>query len=137
MSTRGANLQASSKDCPCRGGSLAKLVHPVILMILAKGPLHGYGIVQEASRTPILAGERPDRTGVYRALRSLEQRGFVASWWELSESGPARKSYRLTAEGQECFARWIETLGNYHRALGRLVSDARKALGKSTSDRQG
>jgi DNA-binding PadR family transcriptional regulator len=106
------------------------------MMILAKGPLHGYRIVQEAARTPILAGSRPDRTGVYRVLRGLEEGGYVVSSWQLSESGPARKSYCLTPEGRECLARWIETLEDYHRAVGKLLSAARKASSKGVSARQ-
>ncbi len=106
-------------------------MHPVVMMILAKGPLHGYRIVQEAAQTPILAGDRPDRTGVYRVLRGLEGRGFVVSSWEISERGPARKSYRLTPEGRECLGHWIETLENYHRAICKLLSDARRALARS------
>jgi DNA-binding PadR family transcriptional regulator len=108
-------------------------VHPVVLMILTKGPLHGYRIVQKAAQTPILAGNRPDRTGVYRVLRSLEEGGYVVSSWDLSKSGPARKSYRLTPEGGECLARWIETLEDYHRAIFKLVSDARKAWAESVN----
>ena len=137
MSARSVNRRAPSRGCPCYGGTLAKLVHPVVMMILAKGPLHGYRIVQEAARTPILAGERPDRAGVYRVLRSLEEEGYVVSSWELSESGPARKSYRLTPEGKKCFARWIETLENYHRATGKLLSDARKVWARGASSRRG
>jgi len=103
------------------------------MMILTKGPLHGYRIVQEAAQTPILAGNRPDRTGVYRLLRSLEEGGYVVSSWDLSKSGPARKSYRLTPEGRECLARWIETLENYHRAVCKLLSAARKAWARGVS----
>lgn len=131
MSARSANRQARFEDCPCHGGSLAKLVHPVVMMVLSsKGPVHGYRIVQEAARTPILAGSRPDRTGVYRVLRELEKQGFVVSSWETSASGPARKSYRLTPEGRECLACWIKTLEKYHRATGKLLCDARKAWAK-------
>jgi len=105
-------------------------------MILTKGPLHGYRIVQEAALTPILAGNRPDRAGVYRVLRSLEKQGYVVCSWELSQSGPAKKSYRLTAEGRECLANWIKTLEKYHRATGKLLSAARKAWAKGVSAEQ-
>ena len=137
MSARRVNHPARSEGCPCYGGNLAKLVHPVVLMILTKGPLHGYRIVQEAARTPILAGNRPDRAGVYHVLRGLEKEGFVVSSWEHSESGPARKSYRLTPEGRECLARWIKTLENYHRAIGKLLSGARKAWARGMSAPEG
>jgi PadR family transcriptional regulator, regulatory protein PadR len=137
MSTRSVNRRTRLQACPCYGGGLAKLVHPVVMMVLARGPLHGYGIVQEAARTPILAGDRPDRTGVYRVLRGLEKQGYVVSLWELSENGPARKSYRLTPKGNECLARWIETLENYHRATGKLLSDVRKAWSEGEGGRRG
>jgi len=97
------------------------------MMILAKGPLHGYRIVHEAARTPILAGSGPDRTGVYRVLRALERRGFVISAWDFSDRGPARRSYRLTAAGRKCLDRWIETLDQYRRAISKLLAAARQA----------
>jgi len=107
------------------------------MMILTEGPLHGYRIVQEAARTPVLAGSPPDRTGVYRVLRGLEKRGFVVSSWDLSERGPARKCYRLTPEGRKCLARWVETLEDYHRAIGKLLTAARRATTKNTIAGQG
>jgi DNA-binding PadR family transcriptional regulator len=106
---------------------LAKLVHPAILTILSSGPLHGYRIVQHVARTPVLGGNRPNPTGVYRVLRGLEEGGFVTSTWDLSERGPARRSYRLTGAGRQCLNQWIETLDDYRRAIGRLLSTARRA----------
>jgi DNA-binding PadR family transcriptional regulator len=140
MSARSVDPPRPFGDCPCSGVTLAKLLQPAVMMILTKGPLHGYCVVEAAARTPILAGSRPDRTGVYRVLRSLERRGFVVSSWDLSPSGPARKSYRLTREGRQCLARWVETLEQYHRAIGNLLSAARKAsarAGKQPRRREG
>ena len=102
-------------------------MHPAILTILASGPAHGYRIVQQAAETPVLGGNRPNPTGVYRVLRALEQQGFVVSTWDLSDRGPARRSYRLTSAGRQCLNRWIETLDDYRRAIGRLLSTARRA----------
>jgi len=114
-------------ECPCTGQTLAKLVHPAILTILAGGPLHGYRIVEYVAKTPVLDGNRPNPTGVYRVLRALEQGGYVVSAWDLSDRGPARRSYRLTPAGRQCLDRWIETLDRYRRAIGKLLSTARQA----------
>jgi len=136
MSARSVRRLSRSDECPCTGATLARLVHPTVMMILAQGPRHGYRIAQEAARTPILAVNRPDRAGVYRVLRGLEKQGYVVSSWRLSESGPGRKVYRLTQEGRECLARWVETLADYHRAIGKLLAAARKARAADASSRR-
>lgn len=114
------------RRCPCTGGTLAKLVHPAVLTILADGPLHGYRIVEHMATMPVTGGNRPNPTGVYRVLQALEKEGYVTSMWDLSDRGPARKSYRLTRAGTQCLSRWIETLDDYRRAIGKLLSEARR-----------
>lgn len=115
-------------ECPCSGATLAKLIQPAIMVVLAEGSLHGYRIVQRVANMPILCGKQPDPTGVYRALRGMEKRGLVVASWDLSERGPAKKSYRLTDEGRECLTRWIESLREHHRAIGKLISAAKRKM---------
>ena len=74
MSTSGRSHVDDMDDCPCSGGTLAKLIQPAIMTVLAGGVLHGYRIVQRIAKMPIVGGSRPDPTGVYRALRIMEQR---------------------------------------------------------------
>ena len=114
-------------DCPCSGTNLSRLLQPAIMTILAGGELHGYAIVDRLAETPVLAGERPDPTGVYRALNAMEERGLVTSSWDTSEHGPARKIYELTPQGHKCLARWISSLSDYHNAIGELLANAKKA----------
>jgi len=114
-------------DCPCSGTNLSRLLQPAIITILAGKELHGYAIVDRLAETPMLAGERPDPTGVYRGLSAMERRGLVTSSWDTSEHGPARKIYELTPQGHKCLARWISSLSDYHHAIGELLADARKA----------
>ena len=110
-------------ECPCSGATLARLIQPAIMMLLAGGALHGYRIVQRLAKTPLLGGSRPDPTGVYRMLRLMENRGLVVSSWDFSASGPAKRLYRLTPEGRRCLGRWVKTLTGYHRAIGRLLAN--------------
>jgi DNA-binding PadR family transcriptional regulator len=106
---------------------LARLIQPAVLTVLAGGARHGYRIVERLAASPVMGGNRPDPTGVYRVLRSMERRGLVASSWDLSDAGPARRLYRLTPAGRRCLGRWVATLAEYHRAIQRLLAAARKA----------
>ena len=121
-------------ECPCSGATLSKFVQPAIMTILARGPLHGYRIAEAAAEYPMFSGLGPDPTGVYRILRVMEERGLVVSAWDISDSGPAKRSYQLTDHGRECFRRWIDTLDGHRRAIGKLLGAARKAAaGMETS----
>ena len=48
------DLTRLRRKCPCTGRTLAKLVHPAILTILAGGPLHGYRIVEYMAKMPVM-----------------------------------------------------------------------------------
>jgi len=50
---------------------------------------------------------------LYRTLRTLEANGYVSSNWEAG-TGPARRNYRLTPDGENHLEEWnrlLETLG--------------------------
>jgi DNA-binding PadR family transcriptional regulator len=106
---------------------LDRLIQPAILVVLAGGPLHGYRLVERISKLPGFAGQKPDASGVYRFLKAMERKGLVASSWDISENGPAKKSYQHTPAGRQCLHRWIGTLENYRRGISGLLGVARKA----------
>lgn len=116
--------------CPCTGATLNKFVQPALLATLAREPLYGYRIAEELGRFPIVKGEKPDTTGLYRALRSMEERGLVRSEWAHSEVGPDRRLYRLTHSGTACLEHWVGTLADYQRAIGDLLATAKKACAR-------
>ena len=110
------------KDCPCRGTTLARLIQPAIHTILANGPLHGYRIVELVAEVPTLRCGKPDASGVYRALKSMEELGLVASSWDRSDKGPAKRSYELTSAGRECLDMWKQTLTKYRDSIDTLLA---------------
>ena len=124
------------RHCPCSGETLGKLTQPAILTVLARGPLHGYCIVERVRDLALYGGRRPDPTGVYRVLRSMEGRGLVASSWDLSDAGPARRIYRLTARGAACLRQWTATLAAYGRAVEELLGLARGAARRRARGRR-
>lgn len=126
MSNTGASPLPAFENLPCSGVTLDRLVQPALLVLLAKGPLHGYRLAEALAELPPFRGERPDPSGVYRLLRLLEGRDLVAARWDVSERGPARRLYELTDAGRACLGRWVETLDGYQKAVAELVAIARE-----------
>jgi len=127
MSSTRTSLKLDLTACPCAGRTLDKLIQPAILVVLAEGPLHGYRLAERIGALPGLAGGKPDVSGIYRFLKSMQRKGLVVSSWDLSESGPAKKSYQLTPTGRRCLRQWIATLEAYRDGIGVLLKLARKA----------
>lgn len=61
-----------------------------------------------------------DQGTVYRTLRHLEKSGLVSSFWDTSESGPARRMYSLTAAGEIFLTNWLNALEQYQGFLRTL-----------------
>ena len=123
----------NNEKCPCHGLTLERFVRPAVLMILAEGDQYGYRIVQQLAGMPIFGGQKPNAAGVYRCLRLMAAEGSVVSSWELSARGPAKRQYKLTAEGTRCLATWIETLRDYRQALDGLLGLGQEILRKKGS----
>ena len=99
-----------------------------ILLLLAKDPMHG-GALQAVlkARFPAL---KADSAAVYRALPQIEKNGELASAWDTSGSGPAKRVYRLTKAGWDKLAFWkddinerLENLQGFLSACGQLVRE--------------
>ncbi|MGV8082621.1 MAG: PadR family transcriptional regulator [Coriobacteriia bacterium] len=116
------------RECRCTGKTLDRLVQPAILSILAEQDAHGYIIVQLLAESPMFNGQKPDSTGVYRSLRQMEELGYVEATWNLSETGPAKRLFRLTDAGRACMERWIDTLTCYRYAVDGLIDMLRAAI---------
>jgi DNA-binding PadR family transcriptional regulator len=113
--------------CPCTGKTLDKLIQPAILALLAEGPAHGYALAERIGAMPGFAGHKPDVSGVYRFLKAMQRKRLVVSAWDLSEAGPAKKTYQLTSDGRHCLRRWVRTLEEYREGIAALLKTARKA----------
>jgi transcriptional regulator len=73
----------------------------LVLKTLAQtSRLHGYGIVQHIQR---VSDEllRVEQGSLYPALHRMEQSGWIASAWSLTDTGRKAKYYRLTAAGRK------------------------------------
>ena len=113
-------------DCPCTGGTLDRLIQPAILMVLAEGPLHGYRVAERIGEMSSFSDQKPDVSGVYRFLKTMERKKLVVGAWDISESGPARKCYEITPSGRRCLREWVKTLEDHRKRITDLLRAARK-----------
>jgi PadR family transcriptional regulator, regulatory protein PadR len=80
-------------------GTLALLV----LKSLDQGPMHGWGITLHIQRITedVL---RVEEGSLYPALHRMEQEGWIAAEWGVSENNRRARFYRLTAAGRRQLA---------------------------------
>ncbi|MGC8761343.1 MAG: PadR family transcriptional regulator [Bryobacteraceae bacterium] len=112
-------------------GNLSRFVEPVVLLLLRKkGKSYGYDLSQEMPAFAMTDAE-VERGALYRTLRQLEANGHVVSEWEIEESGPARRVYRLTPDGEKHLEEWTQVLDHVAQAMSRFVQEAKKELDKA------
>ena len=72
----------------------------LVLKALARGPLHGYGVVEWIHQTSqqVL---KVEEGALYPALHRLELRGLLKAEWGASENNRRAKFYQLTTEGKK------------------------------------
>jgi poly-beta-hydroxybutyrate-responsive repressor len=95
-------------------------VEPCLLLLLHRGDSHGYDLL-ERLREFGFAEETVDSSVVYRYLREMENRGFITSNWDTEGGGPPRRVYRLTSEGDEYLAWWVNGLRGTREVLGGFL----------------
>ena len=113
---RGA-ARGSADDVPA--GLPRNYLRPCLLLLLAEGTSHGYELLDQVAG---LGVDRVDPGGLYRCLRAMEEEGLVRSSWEPSASGPARRTYELTAEGTD----WLHVLAGSLNDVARSLAAYRR-----------
>ena len=97
-------------------GSLETL----ILKTLSHGGRHGYGIARwlEEATEGVL---RFEEGSLYPALYRMQQRGWIASEWSLSERGRKAKFYRLTERGHEQLEEQVLRWESFVEAITKVL----------------
>jgi poly-beta-hydroxybutyrate-responsive repressor len=90
------------------------LLSSSLLAYLRRWNAYGYQLVQELGKAGM---ENFDSTTVYRTLRQLERSGLVSSFWDTSESGPARRMYAITKAGDTFLDLFLDTFTRYQKIL--------------------
>ena len=101
------------------GGTLDMLV----LKTLMGGPQHGFAIalsIATRSEDVLLVEEG----SLYPALHRLEDRGWIASAWGVSDNNRRAKFYNLTAKGRRELTRESDRWRSLVAAVGRVMEHA-------------
>jgi PadR family transcriptional regulator, regulatory protein PadR len=126
MATRFCSRHGKDYPCTCAMGNLYRFVEPVVLLLLKqKGQSYGYDLSTAIAKYALTDAEI-ERAALYRTLRNLEQNGNVKSEWNTEDSGPARRVYRLTPEGERHLEEWAAVLGHVSKSMIRFVKEVEK-----------
>ena len=114
--------------CSCGMGNLYRFVEPGVLLLLKqKGHSYGYDLCAQL-QDHALTDAMIEKAALYRTLRKLEINGNVSSEWETNKSGPARRVYKITKQGEKHLEEWASVLEHLSKSMAHFVRDARKSL---------
>lgn len=99
-------------------GTLALMVLKTLQVL---GPLHGYGIARRIEQT---SGDllSVNYGTLYPALLKLEQEGYIASEWGVSDNNRKAKFYKLTRAGRKQLEREEREWEQATEILARFLS---------------
>ena len=99
------------------------------LMVLktldAMGPLHGYGIarrIEQVSGDQVLLNQGT----IYASLVRLQQRGWIAAEWGVSENNRKAKFYSITRKGRKQLAADAQHWQRLADVMGRVLAMPRE-----------
>jgi PadR family transcriptional regulator len=92
----------------------------LILKTLTLEDMHGWGIAQRIQQ--ISKGVLEVNQGsLYPALQRLEQKGWIASEWQVSDANRRAKYYRLTASGKRAVGHETANWRRYVSAVDLIL----------------
>ncbi len=100
--TRGRSCMA------CSDYRMERFIEPCLLLLLLEKPAHGYDLITRLREFGFAEDQDPGM--VYRNLRRLEEQGAIASEWDTSGTGPARRLYEVTDEGRDLLNAWADNI---------------------------
>ena len=94
----------------------------LILRTLAIEPMHGFGI---AKRIEQISEEalRVEHGSLYPALYRLEEQGFLAAEWGVSENNRKVKYYKLTPTGRRQLEREVQNWRRIAVGIERVLTE--------------
>ena len=113
---------------------IERSIQAELLLLLGQRPSHGYELIQRLNEADFKSGEA-DAATVYRNLRRMDKDGLINSHWEVGESGPGRRLYKLTQQGEESLKVWAQYIAQQKAKL-EIFLQAYFQFEKSLSERE-
>ncbi len=95
---------------------IERSIQAELLLLLGQKASHGYELIQRLNDADFKNGEA-DTATVYRNLRRMDKDGLINSHWEVGESGPGRRLYQLTPQGEKSLKIWVQYISQQKAKL--------------------
>lgn len=95
----------------------------VLTVVERRGPLHGYGIataIEELSQEAL----RVEEGSLYPALHRMEELGWIAAEWKVSETNRRARFYRVTNAGKRQLQSESERWTSFSAGVSRVLRHA-------------
>ena len=95
----------------------------VLTIVERRGPLHGYGIatfIEELSQEAL----RVEEGSLYPALHRMEELGWIAAEWRVSETNRRARFYRITNAGKRQLQSESERWNSFSAGVSRVLRHA-------------
>jgi DNA-binding PadR family transcriptional regulator len=102
-----------------KGEALKGHLDLLILAVLADGPCHGYGVIEQLRLRSGEVFDLPEGT-VYPVLHRLDQAGLLESLWN-EVGGRRRRTYRLSEQGRAALAERQSAWEQFAGAMGAVL----------------
>ncbi len=101
-------------------GKPERYIQPSLLRALLDHDAYGYELIKIIPEYGFVMDDVPPGM-IYRHLRQMEDEGLLDSSWQTEDSGPAKRIYRITAQGREALAAWVRHMEAMSDRLTRFI----------------
>jgi PadR family transcriptional regulator PadR len=103
-------------------------MEPMILLLVAEEPAHGYLLAEQLETVFDVEGLTPQT--VYRALQRMENAEWIVPSWDMeSAQGPPRKVYEITPRGEAALASWSEHMQQLREMIVTFLERYQRRFG--------
>jgi transcriptional regulator len=95
----------------------------LVLRILSRGDLHGWGITQKLEQLSKKA-LHVDEGSLYPSLYRMEDKGWIEAEWKLTEKGRRAKFYSLTRTGRRQLESEMESWDRMTAIIAQVMQSA-------------
>jgi PadR family transcriptional regulator PadR len=96
------------------------VVEHCVLAVIRQKESYAYEIVRALSNA---GGLVTSEGTIYPLLSRLRRDGLVETTWRESESGPPRRYYRLTSEGQQALDAFVRDWTRFREAVDAVLAE--------------
>jgi DNA-binding PadR family transcriptional regulator len=91
----------------------------LLLVVLEKGPAHGYAVIESLRLRSGGLFDLPEGT-IYPALHRLEHQGLLHSHWQAG-SGRRKRVYQLTPKGEQALVKRQTEWRKFSKAINATI----------------